>query len=71
VPYLVVILALTVTSRVVAPLVDLRLAFEPIPASAHTLTTAGLALTVAVAVAFAVRRLWTWAATEEPPPATA
>ena len=68
-----VILALTVTSRVVAPLVDLRLAFEPIPGVAHTLTTAGLALTpLAVAVAFAVRRLWTWAAAhQEPPPATA
>jgi hypothetical protein len=70
-PYLAVMLALTITSRVVAPLVDLRTAYEPIPTAAYTLTTVGLLACIAVAAAFAVRAIWAWAAREESPAAVA
>ena len=64
---LAVILALTATSRFVAPLVDLRVSYQPIPAAAYTVTATGLFLCMAVAVAFGVRAVWAWAAagTEE------
>jgi hypothetical protein len=70
--YLAVMLALTVASRVVAPLVDLRPAYEPIPAAAYTLTSVGLFVCIALAIALAVRALWAWAAADgEESPAAA
>lgn len=69
--YLVVILALTVTSRIVAPLVDLRPAYEPIPGAAYSLTSIGLFACIAVAIALGVRAVWAWASAEvEESPAT-
>jgi len=59
---LAVVLALTATSRLVAPLVDLRPSYQPIPAAAYTLTAAGLFLCLAVALAFGLRAVWAWAA---------
>ena len=68
-PYLAVMLVLTVTARIVTPLVDLRPAFEPIPAAAYTLTNLGLFACIAVALVLGVRAVWAWAATEESPAA--
>jgi hypothetical protein len=59
---LVVIVALTATSRLVAPLVDLRPAIDPLPAAAYTATIAGLTICIAVATALWLRSVWAWAA---------
>lgn len=60
-PLLIVAVALTATSRIVAPLVDLRTAFEPIPTAAYTMTTVGLFACIAIAVALWLRSVWAWA----------
>jgi alpha-1,6-mannosyltransferase len=61
-PLLIVIVALTATSRLVAPLVDLRPAFDPVPTAAYTATIAGLSICIALATALWLRSVWTWAA---------
>ena len=63
-PYLAVILVLTVTARVVAPLVDLRPAYDPIPEAAYTLTSVGLFACIAIGIAIGLHAVWVWAAAE-------
>ena len=60
--HLTLILVLTATSRLVAPLVDLRPAYEPIQSAAYTLTSLGLFLCIGLAIAFGLRAVWAWAA---------
>jgi alpha-1,6-mannosyltransferase len=61
-PLLAVIVALTATSRLVAPLVDLRPAFDPVPTAAYSATIAGLSVCIALATAVWLRSVWAWAA---------
>jgi alpha-1,6-mannosyltransferase len=61
-PLLAVIVGLTATSRLVAPLVDLRPAFDPIPTAAYTVTLAGLTACIAIGVGLWLRSVWAWAA---------
>jgi hypothetical protein len=63
--YLLVAVAITTLSRVVAPLVDLRPAYEPIPGAAYTLTSLGLFLCIALVGAMGVGALWAWARAKE------
>ena len=65
--YLVIVVAMTAASRIVAPFVDLRPAYDPIPAAAYTLTTAGLFVCIGLAIALALREVWAWATSDEPP----
>jgi alpha-1,6-mannosyltransferase len=64
-PYLVLIVAVTTVSRLVAPFVDLRSTFDPVPAAAYTFTLLGLLACLAIGVAMALRAVWAWAAAPE------
>ncbi len=68
--YLALILALTIVSRVVAPFVDLRPIYDPIPTAAYTFTSVGLLACVALAVALGLRAVWAWAGGPDEPTTT-